>query len=178
MIQMHTWDIAKLLLEHCDSRQDVDRVLLILNDTSALRELCVLLSEFATRPDPHESSTIEADRLMEVPETQQRPKGDGLKPLPDASKATMSEQLESLFRSYGMTNNQVEQWFSSNFEINVPIGKGSLKQYLLKVLKEVNLGLGNRILATAQSHPRGDLSKTSDIKEYWDQLDKQFSGVE
>ncbi len=98
--------------------------------------------------------------------------------LPDTSKATMAEQLEVLFRSRGMTNKQVEQWFSANFEIDIPIRKVSLRNYLMKVLTGIDLGLGNRILATAQGRLTKTSSENSDIEDYWDQLEKQFSKVQ
>ena len=175
---MGAWEIAKLLLEHCESEVDVERLLLTLDDPSELRELRTMLSAFATYMEVETSSAIAPAAPVVVPEAQQRPKAGRVRVLPDASRATMSDQLESLFRSYGLTNSQVERWFSTNFEINVPIKKGSLQQYLMKVLKDVDLALGNRILAAAQAQMMRDSSQTSEIKDYWDELDKRFSKVE
>ena len=175
---MHTWEIARLLLENCDSRQDVDQVLETLNDTLALQELRTMLSSFASDPGTATPPSMPKSETMAMPKLGQNVIDNGGNALPDTSKATVAEQLETLFRSSGMTNKQVEQWFSANFEIDVPIRKVSLRKYLLKVLTGIDLGLGNRILATAQGRLTRNSSEKSDIKDYWDQLEKQFQRVQ
>lgn len=175
---MRTWEIAKLLLERCDSPQDVDQVLETLHDRLAFQELCAMLGSFASGPHADASTSAAKNTPALLQEAEDQTIRDSVKALPDSSKATMSEQLEILFRSYGMTNKQVEQWFITNFQIDVPMGNGSLGQYLTKVLREVDLGLGNRILAAAQKRTPGDSSKPSELKDYWDKLDKQFTGVQ
>ena len=92
----------------------------------------------------------------------------------DASAA----QLEALFRTIGMTNKQVEQWMTDSFGVQVLVSKDSLHKYLAKVLGAADLGLTNRLLASAQRLAIAADSPASDIKEYWDQLDKHFATVE
>ena len=174
---MRTWEIAKVLLKHCESEQEVDQVMETLNDSLALREICAILSSFASRPPfsmpARERSGTSTVAVVRKPE--QSTIDHGVKSLPDTSRVVMAEQLEVVFRAYGITNKQVEQWFTANFGIDVPIGKGSLRRYLMRVLAGVDLGLANRILAMAQGGLTGDSLKKSDIEEYWDGLDKQFS---
>ena len=177
MKAMRTWDIAKLLLERCDSCQDVDQVIETLNDTLALQELCRILSSFASHPRVDAPPLTLGGRPTAVSEPERQAADDDVKVLPDISKDATAEQLGVLFRSCGMTNKQVVQWFETNFKIDVPIRKGSLRQYLMKVLAGADLGLANRILATAQGRLPGDSRKKSDIGDYWDRLDKQFSDV-
>ena len=175
---MRAWEIAKVLLKHCESEQEVDQVIETLNDTLALREVCVILSSFASRsPFNVPAKGPSGTSTVAVRKPKQSTIDHGVKPLPVTSRVVMAEQLEVVFRAYGMTNRQVEQWFTTNFKIDVPVGKGSLRRYLMRVLAGVDLGLANRILAMAQGGLTGDSLKRSDIEEYWDGLDKQFSDV-
>ena len=171
---MHTWELAKLLLEGCDSPEEVNEVLNALNDASALRELCTMLSSFASyspseRPSPASANgpTAEPDLMVEALD-------EDIDRLPDVSRTTMAEQLEHLFRSSGMTNGQVQQWFKTNLHIDLSLNNRSLRHYLMRVLKKVDLEAGNRILAAAQGLGR-DYSTGSEISDYWDHLDRQFS---
>ena len=174
---MRSWEIARLLLNRCSSSQDVDQVLETLSDPLALEELRAMLRSFASNHGVDTPSTMPKREPLFTPELGQQAVDDRVKALPDTSKSALAEQLEVLFRAGEMTNKQVEQWFATNFQIVVPIGKGALRKYLLKVLTGADLGLGNRILATAQGRLTTDSAKKSEIKDYWDQLDKHFSKV-
>ena len=178
MKPMRTWEMAKLLIEHCDSQQDVDQVIETLNDRLAMQEVRRILAAFATRPRLNVPTPTPSSRpIPTLRKSERQIVDDGVKALPDTSRAVMAEQLEVLFRACGMTNRQVEQWFTVNFGIEILIGKGSLRRYLMRVLTGVDLGLANRILATVQGRLTGDSLKKSDIEDYWDRLDNQFSNV-
>ena len=73
-----------------------------------------------------------------------------------------------------MTNQQVEQWINHNFEVGVNLGRDSLHKYLTKVLNRADLGLSNRLLAAAQRLVSENSKATSEIRDYWDGLDKRF----
>ena len=77
-----------------------------------------------------------------------------------------------------MTNRQVEQWINSKFDVNVVMGKGSLRQYLTKVLNKADLGMSNRMLSAAQRLVMDGSSGDSDIRNYWDELDKRHTFAE
>ena len=89
-----------------------------------------------------------------------------------------ASQLETLFRTMGMTNKQVEEWITNNFTVSTLAGKDSLRKYLTKVLNDSGLGLTNRILAAAQRLVDGETSSSSDIRKYWDEQDRHFSAVQ
>ena len=95
-----------------------------------------------------------------------------------SSMEASASQLEALFRTIGMTNKQVEQWITDNFGVQVIVGKHSLRKYLIRVLDVADLGLTNRLLSGAQRLSMNSGSLTSEIREYWDQLDKHFAVVE
>ena len=93
----------------------------------------------------------------------------------DSSGLTTAKRLEVLFRNKGMTNQQVELWVNDNFSVaQANLGKGSLRKYLVRVLNNADLGANNRLLAAAQRLVNEDSNETSDIKHYWDELDKHF----
>ena len=95
-----------------------------------------------------------------------------------SSVEASASQLETIFRTMGMTNKQVEEWMTEAFGAQVLVGKHSLHKYLTKVLDGADLGLINRLLAGAQRLSIDTGSPASDIKEYWDQLDRHFAVVE
>ena len=97
---------------------------------------------------------------------------------PLSSKEVSASQLESIFRTSGMTNRQVEQWITDNFGIQFSVGKDSLRKYLANVLDDADLGLTNRMLAAAQQVANGGATSASDIRDYWDELDKHFPAAE
>ena len=180
---MRAWDIAKLLLDNCTSPQDVEEVLMTLDSPRELQELRSLLSSFSngTLSTPYadaDTPPLPDPKRVSIPTTGQPSTEKSVKVLPKRPEAPMMDHLESLFRSDGMTNKQVAQWFSTNFNINVPIGRKSLRHYLTKLLDDVDWGLRNRIFEAAQRLQKDDSSTPSDIESYWDQLDKQFSSVE
>ncbi len=176
---MHTWELAKLLLDGCDSPGEVDEVLNTLSDTLALRELRTMLSAFASNSGSGSEtlSLTSANGPTTEPQLVAEAVDEGIKRLSDASRTTMAEQLESLFRSGGMTNGQVQQWFKANLQIDLLLNGRSLRHYLMRVLKEVDLETGNRVLAAAQGLGR-DYSTKSEISDYWDHLDRRFSDVQ
>ena len=180
---MRTWDIAKLLMERCNSPEDVERVIVSLKDPAAMQEVCSMLAAFSN----NKSAVSHADfnvsmmgkgRSAPSFKVGQSSIGKDTGVLLDTSKISTIDQLESLFRSAGMTNKQVEQWVCDNFHASVTVGKGSLRRYLTKLLDNADLGLINRILSAAQRVMRDGSSATSDIKSYWDEFDKRYTFVE
>ena len=178
MIDMRTWKIAKLLLDNCETQRDVDEVLQTLNDSSEMRDLVTMMSPFASRNYLTTPVAVDSKRRRSSHELKESMGKSKSTTLTDTTKNTTVEQMESLFRSCGMTNKQVEQWFDANFKIRISIGKGSLRNYITRILDEVDLGLSNRILSTIQRQANSGLSDNSDIEKYWDQLDKHFSRPE
>lgn len=171
---MSVWKIAKLLLDNCDSPQDVDEMLLTLNSLAEMQELRGMIASFSSAA--RDDSSIVANgglgsRKIEAEISSPEQRSAILK---GVSRDTTVKQMELLFRECGMTNKQVEQWFSANFKIAKPIGKGSLQKYLARILNEVDLGLTNRMLATIQRQSLPDSSAKSDIEDYWDKLDAHF----
>ena len=162
VIAMRVWDIAKILISECDSPEDVDRILHVLDDPAEYRDLRSLLIPF---------SSENLDSPLQEPEGRQT-QGEASRSLPGTAKASAVKQLETLFRSDGMTNKQVERWLLENFEVSRSVGKGSLKDFLEKVLSDFNLAKVNRIIASAQRLK--DTSKSeSDIASYWEQQDRR-----
>ena len=175
---MRTWEIAKLLLDNCESQRDVDEVLQTLSNSSETQKVLTMMSPFASSSYESTSDVVVSKQKRspgELEGTAGKKKGSALI---DTTKNSTAEQMESLFRSCGMTNKQVEQWFAGNFKIQIPIGKGSLRNYIARILSGVDLGLSNRILSTIQRQANSGLSDNSDIEKYWDQLDRHFSRPE
>ncbi len=181
---MHTWDIAKLFIESCSSPEDVDWVIVTLQDPDAVQQVCSLLIAFSSNKPSASRRKAEAPTIQGVGSYRSSTKidtlatGKGEADFTRSSKDAIASQLESLFRSSGMTNRQVEQWVTGNFAIRVAIGKGSLHEYLAKVLKNADLGLTNRILSAVHRLVREEGASTSDIQNYWDGFDKRFSVTE
>ena len=175
MIAMRTWDMAKALLSGCESPKDVDRVLSALDDTWELREIYSMLQSFAsvgreTQPQDHRLS-LEAGDQSSTTSPDCEPEVKSPAALPESAKNNVAEQLEALFRSDGMTNKQVEKWLITNFKISRSVGKGSLRDFLEKVLSDSNLEMVNRIVASAQGL-RDPLAASSDLESYWDLQDR------
>ena len=181
---MRTWDIAKLLMERCNSPEDVERVIVTLKDPGAMQEVCSMLAVFsggesiASNTDTHVSTITGKVRSSSTSKADKPAIDKGVEILPETSKISSIDQLESLFRSAGMTNKQVEHWFSVNFHVRVTISKRSLRKFLAKALDNADLGLTNRILSAAQRLVKDGSSTTSDIKSYWDEFDKRYKVVE
>ena len=181
---MHTWNIAKLLIESCNSPEDVEEVIVTLQDPDAVQQVCSFLTAFSNNKPSASRRKAKAPTMQGVGNYGSSTKigkpatGKSGGDFTHSSKDATAAQLESLCRASGMTNKQVEQWFTDNFNVRVPIGKDSLRKYLAKVLNSADLGLTNRILAAAQRLVSDQATSTSDIKNYWDGLDKHFSVVE
>ena len=180
---MNTWDIAKLLVESCSSPKEVDQVIETLHDPDAVLEVRSLLAVFSTSktfvlPNAKASTFQRSGSYGSSTRIDRRATRKSGGNSPHRTKDATIRQLESLFRASGMTNHQVEQWITDNFNLRATVGKGSLSRYLTNVLNKANLSLTNRILAAAQRLKDDGATSTSDIKNYWDGLDKHFSPVE
>lgn len=181
---MKAWDIAKLVIERCDSSEEVGRAIAVLSNPEQTKQMCYLLEPFANN-DPQVDQTDPPKKSREKPERQDPklvnggPNSDDPKiPSIGASSRAIASQLEPIFRKKGMTNKQVEEWVTGNFDIQLSVGKGSLSSYLVKVIDAASLGLKNRIFAEAQYLTNGAKSRSSDLKEYWDAFDAHFSDDE
>ena len=178
---MRTWDVAKQLIECCDSPEDVGEVITILRDPAAIKEVCSLIVGFSDKKHSGFNSELSAPTVQVDSGYSSYARGDKLpssntrKRSDDNSKLATARQLEALFRSKGMTNQQVEQWINNNFTVRANLGKDSLIKYLTKVLNQADLGLSNRLLAAAQRLVSEKSQANSEIKNYWDELDKRFS---
>ena len=178
---MRTWDLAKRLIEHCESPEDVSQIIAILRDPAAIQEVCSLIVGFSnnkySRLDPVFTATRSpsAGSSSSYSEIDKLPSSRARKPSTDSSKLATASQLVTLFRTKGMTNQQVEQWINHHFEVRTNSGKDSLLKYLTKVLNQADLGLSNRLLAAAQRLANENAQTTSEIRVYWDELDKRFS---
>ena len=181
-LDMRTWDIAKLLVENCNSPEEASEIASVLRDPASVKQIQSILEAFSDLNKTRSSAQVE------VQGAQRAYSSDWPKPASKSTKflsgtqvmsstaisgASTAEQLESLFRSNGMTNQQIEEWITANFGIRVVVGKESLKKYLAKVLNRADLGLSNRILAAAQKLVSGSAQDNSDIRDYWDELDKR-----
>lgn len=176
---MRTWDIAKILLNHCNSPEAVDQVLMTLEDPSEFRNLYAMLLPFATQRHEclpsgraHPSS---ADRRVSGHHSGKLARANLPEPLPNQPvSADAVARLESLFRADRMTNAQVQQWMSTHFDSSIPVGKGSLHNYLSRVLNRADTATRNRIFAAALRLDK-DSPELDDLRSYWDLLDKRSS---
>ena len=177
---MRTWEIAKTLVGNCTSPKDVDQVIQLLNNTVAIQDICSMLSSFSETQSLNSPNRIGAtkDRLASSqssqPESRSISRHRAAKEFDDSSEVAQAYQIEALLRASGKTNREIEQWMSENFNVKAAVGKGSLRLYLARVLRKADLGLRNRILSAAQNLSGKDISGTSDIKDYWDELEKRY----
>ena len=172
---MRTWDVARLLLTGCESPKDVEQVVAILRDPSHSRDICAMLSSFTIESEDVNTQgalppTSERDAYV-----RQLSGGKGPKPPLEGPAFDIASQLESIFRSHGMTNYQVEQWVGDKFGVDAIIGKMSLRAYLGKLVNHEGLVFGNYLLSRARLDMGGDTRKNSDLADYWDQLNKRSS---
>ena len=177
---MHTWKIAKILVENCTSPEDVDEVIQLLSNALAIQDICWMLTAFSNSQSLPSSPQARAGKGQQSDSCSSQPKSrntKGLgagKGLDDDSEVAQAFQLETLLKASGKTNRQIEQWMSENFNVRAVVGKGSLRLYLARVLRKADLSLRNRILGAAQSLVGKDSPGTSDIKDYWDELEKRY----
>ena len=167
---MGTWDIAKLLIESCSSPEEVEQVIGTLNDPEAVEHVCAFMAAFASY-EPSISYHIaeppvaqEADghgSSSEVDKTVAGKSGDSTAGF---SREVSVDQLQTLFRTNGMTNKQVEQWMGDNFGVEVIVGKDALRKYLTKVLATADSDLTNRIMTAAERLPDNDNPPSGDRK--------------
>ena len=178
---MRTWDVAKRLIEHCNSPEDVRQVIAILRDPAAVEEVCSLIAGFSSNRHSSVNSGKTTPPVQVVGSSSLYSEGDkppstnARKRSHDSSKLTTARKLEALFRTSGPTNQQVEQWINSDFQVRANLGKDSLLKYLTRVLNQGDLGLSNRLLAAAQRLVSENLQANSEIRDYWDEQDKRFS---
>ena len=180
-LAMRTWDVAKRLIEHCDSPEDVGQVITILRDPEAIEEVCSLIAGFSDKEHSSLNSGLSLPTVQVVGGSSsysgvdKSPSSKARKRSVDSSTLATAKRLQTLFRTKGMTNQQVEQWINSNFKVRANLGKDSLLKYLTKVLNQADLGLSNRLLAAAQRLLSDNSQASSELKDYWDGLDKRFS---
>ena len=181
---MKTWNIAKILIQSCSSPEDVSRILATLRDPKEVESVCELLSSFSAIVPPEQPLQISNGNDNVVAKNgslSNRTKG-GTKKISasiartsaSTSEEAIADKLEPLFRNNGMTNKQVEEWVTTNFNVRATVGKSSLRKYLIRVLLGADLGLKNRILGAAQQLANSQDSKDSDLVKYWDGFDKHF----
>ncbi len=181
---MNTWDIAKLLIQGCNSPDDIGRTLSTLRNPKDVERVCELLTAFSgvmPATQIHQSGKTNDDAPPVNGSPANRAKGTVKKRRPEtanSSEEAIAIKLEPLFREQGMTNIQVEEWFSTNFRIGRTIGKRSLRKYLIRVLDSADLGLKNRIIAAAQQLGNDPDAEDSDLVKYWDGFDKHFGASE
>ena len=177
---MRTWDVAKRLIEHCESPEDVSEIIAILRDPAAIQEVYSLIVGFSNNKhsslDPAFTATTSPSvgSSSSYSDIDKLPSSRARKPSTDSSKLAAASQLVTLFRAKRMTNRQVEQWINHHFGVQANLGKDSLLKYLTKVLNQADLGLSNRLLAAAQRLVSENSQATSEIRDYWDELDKRF----
>ena len=184
VIAVRTWEIAKLLLQSCHSKNDVVEVVATLRNPQAIEEVCSLLAGFSDSPNPVDGYQVNVPSVSVIKSNTPISKiarlaggNDEFGSTTDSVSAT-AEQLEATFRSARMTNKQVEQWVADHFDVTAVLGKRSLRDYLRKVLIDADLSLRNRILAWAQQLVSDGTQPSSDLKKYWDELDKRFQAAE
>ena len=181
---MRTWDIGKLIMDNCNSPEDVGQVIEILRDPAAIEEVCSLIAAFSDYKHSDYSSKTTAPTVQSVAShnshagAHKTPSSTTRRRPTDSFKLDTAVQLETIFRTKGMTNQQVEQWIKGNFEVRVTLSKDSLRNYLTKVLNHADLGLSNRLLAAARRLAKENSKATSDIRAHWDELDKRFPVTE
>ncbi len=173
---MNPWNIAKLLVNNCDSAYEVDELIAALSNQNQLNTVLSLLSVFGTEsevlslpPDDSQSSTS--------PRQESQKKGafrvgreTKLASEPTPVDDETLHELEAVFRSEGFTNRQVEEWVKDTFGIRQPIGKGSLRKYLVRLASRDDAIPMKMLLSTARLKLTGDSSVGEDITFYWDQI--------
>ena len=172
-IDMHTWDVAKLLLTGCESPKDVEQVVALLRDPSHSRDICALLSSFTIEIEDlntHGALPTVSERDADARQLSGR---KGPKPPLEGPGFDIALQLEPVFRSRGMTNYQVEQWVSEKTGLDTTVGKTSLRAYLGKLINREGLAFGNQLLSRAWLEIGGVTSENPDLADYWDQLNKR-----
>ena len=179
---MTSWDIAKYLIQSCNSPEEVSHVVATLQNPQEVERVCDILTSFSvTTPtkQSHRGSKEKPGPLALNGASAKRRsvnKTGGTKT--DSTGEAIAVKLEPLFRDQGMTNQQVEEWVASNFSIVEAIGKRSLRKYLIRVLDSADLGLKNRIMAAAQQLGNDPGAEDSDLVKYWDGFDKHFGASE
>ena len=160
MNTMRAWDIAKLLLENCDSPREVDELITALENPNMVRDLRLKLLPWSETSSSESSADIDDASVppthvissgAETPaNTFESPDSQDFAFQSTGMRTTSPEELETILRSVGMTNKQSEQWILANFEVDIPIGKGSLRGYLARLIGDASPELTARILATAR----------------------------
>ena len=181
-ITMRTWDVAKVLMQSCKSPEEVAEVITILKDPMSIDEVCSRLRPFSdlTSDVMIAGSNATANKklpgngdALNMPTATTKP---GSRHLDPALSAAVG-QLEVVFRAKGMTNNDVERWVTTHFDVRGVLGKDSLRKYLYKILKNSDLSFQNRLLASAQQLVTGDKKGVSDLEQYWEKLDNRNSSA-
>lgn len=173
---MNPWNIAKLLIHNCDSRHDVDELIATLANRNHLNTVLALLSAFGTESEVL-SLPLDDSRSSTSPRPQPQKGGASrvrretkLASEPAPVDEETLQDLEALFRSEGFTNLQVEEWVKDTFNIRQPIGKGSLRKYLVRLDSRDDAIPIKMLLSTARLTLKGDSSVGEDITFYWDQI--------
>tara|TARA_B100000315_G_scaffold94937_1_gene87235 strand:- start:868 stop:1347 length:480 start_codon:yes stop_codon:yes gene_type:complete len=151
---MNTWELARHLVSICDSPDDVQYILAVLQDPEARSQLSDLLERFAGEP---------RQSPRHVPQSKQREIV--------ARLSRDSNELVEMFRARGFKNSDVQDWLNQRLGINLPIGKLSLIEYLGRILQLGSPSAKNRI-KSALTQDLGRESKSPlELEEYWDRLE-------
>lgn len=177
---MNTWDIAKQLIQSCNSPDDVRKTLSTLRNPKEVERVCELLTAFSVEvpaTQTHQSGKSNGNALANNGVSPKKTKGSAKKTglaTTTSTEETIAVKLEPLFRDRGMTNIQVEEWFATNFSVATTVGKSSLRKFLIRVLDSADLGTKNRIMAAAHQLGSDTKNEDSDLVKYWDGFDKHF----
>lgn len=182
---MQPWDLAKLLLNHCSAPTDVDDIVKVLSDKTQLGSVLGMLEHFRLSSSAQSTFRVQRDPTKTdraQSSTSSGSQSNGLRKEPTPSKIDspsdlttddILQDLEALFRSEAMTNIQIEQWVKANFSSRYSVGKGSLRNYLHRLVTQDDAIPGNVLLSTARLDLKSDPKVGEDIRFYWDQVNKK-----
>ena len=184
---MHTWKMAKVLIDSCSTPTDVDQVLAVLKNPVAIEELRSMLlplsgqstTSLVVDTGPLSSGqdsanpTASVEKPLASQASAQPQEIPIVEPLPESTRLAAVDQLESIFRSTGMTNRQAEQWMNNNFHVGLNTRKQSFHYHLTRILTAAGLSMTNRMLAAAKRELKNESMGNPDIEKYWDHLEKR-----
>ena len=149
-----TWELARHLVSICDSPDDVQYILAVLQDPEARSQLSDLLERFAGEPRQSPRHVLQSKQREIV-----------------ARLSRDSNELVEMFRARGFKNSDVQDWLNQRLGINLPIGKFSLIEYLGRVLQLGSPSAKNRIKSVLTQDLGHESKSPLELEEYWDRLE-------
>jgi hypothetical protein len=155
----NNWKLIRCILYSCESKNDIDNYINILEDKTGRNELIKVLRAVSSTLGSQNSSV--SKKILQ---------NNDFEPL-------LVDMLVDFFRErLSMNNRQIEEWLVERFQIKQRVGKNSLRDYFKTIIQRSPKGIEEKILLQASKEFTLRLAAIEILGYFGDGLDALRNG--